>query len=150
MHALIYYLDNGSIEIRTPYHADFVEALKLGITSPYRSCEPDEKVWIVKSFFADQAIAIVRKWFDSVEIFGQPKTSHNDSYRHQNATPPPPPKPGSDDPFRVLYLLNTAPPEVIKASYHALSKKHHPDRGGDTQTMQRINAAYDRLKDRLA
>lgn len=30
----------------------------------------------------------------------------------------------------------------LRACYRALAMAHHPDRGGDTATMQRINAAY--------
>jgi hypothetical protein len=32
--------------------------------------------------------------------------------------------------------------EEVKSLYRTLAKQHHPDRGGDTQTMQDINAAY--------
>mgnify|MGYP001172993929 CR=1 FL=1 len=41
--------------------------------------------------------------------------------------------------------LNTV--EEIKAHYKALAKKHHPDLGGCTETMQEINSQYhDALK----
>lgn len=30
----------------------------------------------------------------------------------------------------------------VKAEYRTLAKLHHPDRGGDTATMQRVNAEY--------
>jgi curved DNA-binding protein CbpA len=33
--------------------------------------------------------------------------------------------------------------EEIKARYRDLAKKHHPDRGGDTRTMQDINREFD-------
>jgi len=39
--------------------------------------------------------------------------------------------------------------EELKAQYKQLAKKHHPDRGGDTATMQAINAEYDGLFPRL-
>jgi len=32
--------------------------------------------------------------------------------------------------------------ETIKGRYRELAKEHHPDLGGDTATMQAINAAY--------
>ena len=32
--------------------------------------------------------------------------------------------------------------ETIKARYRELAKQHHPDLGGDTETMQDINASY--------
>jgi len=39
--------------------------------------------------------------------------------------------------------------EELKAQYKQLAKKHHPDRGGDTATMQAVNAEYDVLFPRL-
>ena len=35
--------------------------------------------------------------------------------------------------------------EELKATYRKLSMEHHPDRGGDTATMQAVNAEYDQL-----
>ncbi len=37
-------------------------------------------------------------------------------------------------------------PDELKKKYRDLSKKHHPDHGGDTETMQKITVAYDILK----
>lgn len=37
-------------------------------------------------------------------------------------------------------------PDQLKAVYKKLALQHHPDRGGDTRTMQDINAAYDALE----
>lgn len=39
--------------------------------------------------------------------------------------------------------------EDLKAEYRKLAMKNHPDRGGDTATMQKINEEYARLFDRL-
>lgn len=61
-----------------------------------------------------------------------------------------PRRPAQADPYAALHLLPSAPPEVIKAAYRALAQLHHPDRGGDTRTMQQINLAYDELERRLA
>ncbi|MBU2770133.1 J domain-containing protein [Acidithiobacillus caldus] len=52
------------------------------------------------------------------------------------------------DAAEVLNVRHDADHLVVKAAYHALSKKHHPDRGGDTATMQRINAAHDYMSTR--
>ena len=35
--------------------------------------------------------------------------------------------------------------EELKAQYRKLAMEHHPDRGGDTETMQAVNAEYDAL-----
>lgn len=45
----------------------------------------------------------------------------------------------------VLGLPPNATPQQIKRRYRALAKRHHPDRGGDQQQMQRIIAAYQYL-----
>jgi hypothetical protein len=54
------------------------------------------------------------------------------------------------DPFATLHLLPSAPPEVVKAAYKALAMKHHPDRGGSVEEMQRVNVAYETITRRLA
>jgi len=47
-----------------------------------------------------------------------------------------------------MYKFFTPAPETLeelKGQYRKLAQKHHPDRGGDTATMQAINAEYDEL-----
>ena len=39
--------------------------------------------------------------------------------------------------------------EALKKAYSELALLHHPDRGGDTATMQAINAEYDEMHARL-
>jgi DnaJ-class molecular chaperone len=55
----------------------------------------------------------------------------------------------NDEPFAVLHLRETAPVELIEASYRTLARLYHPDTGGDLLTMQRINGAYAALKARV-
>ena len=55
--------------------------------------------------------------------------------------------PPLDPDFVVLHLLPSAPEEVAKAAYRALSLSMHPDRpGGDAEAMKRLNAAYDAIR----
>jgi len=51
----------------------------------------------------------------------------------------------SQDPFKILYLREDAPPQVIKAAYKALAAIHHPDVGGDSQKFIEIDEAYKKL-----
>jgi hypothetical protein len=53
------------------------------------------------------------------------------------------------DPFAALYLLPSAPVEVVRAAYRALAIIHHPDHGGDAERMRAINAAYTEATHRL-
>ena len=51
------------------------------------------------------------------------------------------------DYYRKLGVNMVAEPEVVKAAYAALAKKHHPDAGGSTARMKGINEAYEVLSD---
>lgn len=54
-----------------------------------------------------------------------------------------------DDPYAVLGVADTAPPEVIRGAWLALSKIYHPDNGSapDPDAMRAVNAAHDLLSD---
>lgn len=45
----------------------------------------------------------------------------------------------------LKYFMNCETLEELKSTYRNLVMKHHPDRGGDTATMQEINAEYDKV-----
>jgi len=65
----------------------------------------------------------------------------------QEQKPPPPPRAEMPrGPYAVLHIANDAPLEVAEAAYRALTKKAHPDLGGDTATMQRLNAAIEQIR----
>lgn len=71
-------------------------------------------------------------------FWGQWDQSH--SQRPEPSAPP------SSD-HAVLFVLPSAPPEVIRAAYKALATLYHPDKiGGNAEKMKSLNAAMDRLK----
>jgi curved DNA-binding protein CbpA len=54
--------------------------------------------------------------------------------------------PAPEQPWQVLGLDTSTPtPDQVEAAYRRLASEHHPDRGGDTHQMARINAARDAL-----
>ena len=53
----------------------------------------------------------------------------------------------TNDPYKTLEVDNRASQEVIKAAYHALTKKFHPDHGGSEAKAKELNAAYEILSD---
>jgi hypothetical protein len=138
MIALVHRHDNGDLDIRTPYDAAFVAALKDGVSYDFRSWDAERKVWSVEAPYAEVALGIVRRFFANV------KTTDEGNASSAGGTP------SGGDPYRELHLLPSAPVPLIHAAYRTLARLHHPDAGGDVTTMQRLNAAYDRLKERTA
>jgi len=51
------------------------------------------------------------------------------------------------DHYATLGVARTATADEIKKAYRKLASQHHPDKGGDTQRFQEIQAAYDTLGD---
>jgi DnaJ-class molecular chaperone len=45
--------------------------------------------------------------------------------------------------YETLGVTETATQDEIKKAYRKLATKHHPDKGGDTATFQKIAAAYE-------
>ena len=51
------------------------------------------------------------------------------------------------DYYAILQVAPNASPEVIAASYKALARVHHPDKGGSADQMRAVVEAYEVLKD---
>jgi len=49
--------------------------------------------------------------------------------------------------YATLGVAENATADEIKKAYRSLASKHHPDKGGDTQKFQEIQAAYAVLED---
>ena len=49
--------------------------------------------------------------------------------------------------YQTLGVEKSATPDEIKKAYRKLASKHHPDKGGDTATFQKIEEAYRVLSD---
>jgi len=51
------------------------------------------------------------------------------------------------NPYEILGVAKDAAADAIKAAYRKLAQQHHPDKGGDKERFQQIQAAYDVLGD---
>ena len=47
--------------------------------------------------------------------------------------------------YAVLWLRPGAPLSVVKAAYRSLATHYHPDAGGDSHAMRRLNQAYETI-----
>ena len=51
------------------------------------------------------------------------------------------------DLYKTLGVNRNASESEIKKAYKKQAMKHHPDKGGDSAQFQKLNEAYDTLKD---
>ena len=49
------------------------------------------------------------------------------------------------DYYQILGVDRNADTKQVKKAYRRLASKHHPDKGGDPETMTRLNNARDLL-----
>jgi len=94
------------------------------------------------------------EWLDeNVDLYGRLRQAverelrnRRTYWRKQAAEPPPPVDSVS---VRVERGDEALFREMIDAGFKALARKHHPDVGGDTTMMQRINCVAERLRQQL-
>jgi len=115
-----------------------IEELKSRIPARERSYSPSTKEWLIDARSRDA----LETWLDDARaLFGAQVEWQPTKHEHTRAKPR-----NETNAHAVLHLLPSAPPEVVRAAYKALAMKHHPDHGGDTEAMQRLNEAYERLR----
>lgn len=129
---------DGSVRLVFPFDAWLVENLKAEIPGYARKYAPEDRSWTISAAYAHIARGLMHDTFPDVTEDPAPGSSDRGGRR------PEPPPPG--DAWAVLHLRPTAPPELVDAAYRCLARLHHPDAGGDTVTMQRINGAVDVIR----
>lgn len=129
-------ITGGRAVVSFPYSAYVVERLKAEVPPPCREYDPARKLWTIYPPYIGPAVAIIRSAYPDAEI--------------EDAAAPTITPPAIDPDFAELHLLPTAPPELIDVAYRTLARIHHPDAGGDTRVMQRLNAARDAIARRAS
>jgi len=115
------------IKVETPYNKEFVNELKKSITSTKRAYVATDRYWLVAYDQLKFILHLCNERFSDVLLFGFPEEIT-----------------GRDNCFGVLYLLPTAPLNVIKSAYRTLAAMYHPDnqQTGDSEKMIVLNQAY--------
>ncbi len=129
----------GEAVLTWPYCPAMLDDLKATIPYRFRNWDPARKVWTIDPAYADLAIEILLHHFPTAEMPRRSGSRVHDQTR-----------PAGSDHFRVLHLRETAPVELVEASYRVLARLYHPDRGGTHEAMQAINGAYAALRERVS
>lgn len=87
-----------------------------------------------------RAITLTMEALRGIERWGSTEMRDR-SFQGFQALPPP-----AEPWYIVLQVSETAPLEVVEASYKALSRKAHPDNGGSTDAMARLNRAIEQAR----
>jgi len=104
---------------------------------------------MVSSTYSTLGIGLIRRIYPNIVVVNERLTWSNDDDDWDDDEPStPPPLRKTDPSYATLHLLPSAPPELVDAAYRCLARLHHPDTGGSTTTMQRLNAAHGALKTR--
>lgn len=141
----------GELRIRTPFDRDYIDRMKFEISSNMRQWDVQEKVWIVQSSVFDEIHHLISEYFPGhVILISYDAQAEIDRYHEK----PPQARQGesshsiaiSTGPYAVLFINDSAPNCVVDAAYKALAKLYHPDCGGDSGSMSRINSAIASIK----
>lgn len=120
---------DGAARLYTPFDVRFVEELKARLPASLRRWDKLDKCWIIEAAGIFRAVSLAEQYYGEVEDIAVPTLR-----RAIPATP-----------HAVLHLLPDAPADLVPVVYRHLAKVNHPDRGGDTREMQRINEAYETI-----
>lgn len=116
----------------------FIADLKITVDCSRRKYDPIKKRWLFHRESAedvDHLLAThgIEYAFEDARSEGSERSQTTAITSRQEA-------------LTELYLLPNAPAFVINAVYRTLAKKYHPDAGGTTEQMQRLNAAVEVLR----
>lgn len=134
---------DGWSVFRVPYDHRWIAGVKEMVPGSAREWSPSVKEWSIAPGFASSVAMWTREVYGYVVDDDAPGAG-------AHRTPEPEPIRRSDPDLAELHLLPSAPRVVIDAAYRALARSLHPDAGGDTASMQTLNAAYGRLRERVA
>ena len=137
-----------TVRLSFPFSQALINRIKREVPASCRGFDPDTKVWTVHDPYVTPAVALVYVVYPNVVIDDRTGTHAGASWRSSKRGAK---KSARTDPdYSALHLLPSAPDPLVDAAYRCLARLHHPDAGGDTTTMQQLNAARDAIRSRRA
>jgi hypothetical protein len=134
INALLLPHDDERFALKTPYDKDFVEALKCMIPASSREWSPERKTWYIDQTYDETVVDLITSGGGRVL-----------DKRPVLAAAPVIPGP-LQEACTLLCVTPEAPLSVAEAAFKAQARRHHPDVGGDTEMMQRLNNALATFK----
>jgi hypothetical protein len=149
----------SGIDVSTPYESDFVDALKATVPSRGRKWDSDRKMWTITPAYIDDAVRLLEQYFHVVDLREEKAKAEREQrereQEHQQQQEQERQREQHEreqryrhGPYATLHLQPTAPPELIHSAWRCLAKLYHPDHGGNLSQMQKLNAAYEELRQR--
>jgi len=130
-----------------PFNRKFNLFLKTGITPlSFRRFDAEAKRWQVHISKLVVAVVAAKRYFDHVDYSSLPEEVQLRIASLNSAVNTPQSKFDPTTPHEILFVLPSAPWEVIKAAYKALAQIHHPDHGGEAERFVEIHNAYEELR----
>jgi len=127
-------------------HKKFSNLIRYSIKPlSYRKWSKEKNCWSIHKSKLPITVFIARKYYqhidysslsEELQIFIVQETKERSSGVVKEE------KLKVENPYTKLHLLESAPIEVVKASYKALVLLYHSDRGGDEEVLKEINLAY--------
>jgi hypothetical protein len=130
----VIFVSESEAHFNGPFHSGrWIDEFKHQVPAGSRSYDPPTKTWTIfgDAYWCKVALGVFLQEFPHARIH------RGDNY--QADTP--------NDAYQTLYLLPGAPQPLVQAAYKVLARLNHPDVGGSTVAMQRINGAYAALQE---
>ena len=117
------------ISVRTPYDPAVIAAIKTMIPGPLRRWDTSRKIWLVDQSMMPKLEDMLGRLLYSVEdgTLPQERTATNGSPFHD--------------------MLCDVPMVTLKKVYRTLAIDCHPDRGGSSELMAKINDAWRQIEE---
>ena len=114
--------EKGVLVVRAPFSASFIHYIKLHIPKEYRQWNPTNKVWEFEIEQIDRVMTILKECFEKIveltSLFDRKQTAPTDG---------------------LFSIINR---DDIKSIYRLLAMKYHPDAGGNSEKMKKINIFF--------
>jgi hypothetical protein len=126
----------------------FIQFLKMCIKPiALRYYNPDKECWMVHKDMLPATIKYARTQFSQIKV-DLPPTIIIDPPGTPYTIGDSPDYSGHSSPFKTMFLQEDAPKELIQVAYKTLALLFHPDRGGNSEDMVKLNQAYAELAKR--